>query len=749
MMPLSTPDSDPASGQATSAPERRQATLERRALDRRVRALIEGMSDAFLALDDQWRVVYANREAARLNGVAASELVGCDHWERWPETMGGELEREYRRAMNDRVPVQLEHYYPASARWHDVRAFPMDEGGLAIFYRDITFQKNIEAERERQAKALATAHDQALRAELQFRLLVDRVRGYAVFLMDPDGIITHWGEGARRLKGWEAEEIVGRHLSDLYPPGATAEDGSAIEHLRKASESGEYVGEGSRMRKGGSLFHARVTLTALRRGGELVGFSKITQDLTVDRQREEVVVAALSAAQSANDAKSQFLANTSHEIRTPLNAVMGYAELLELGLAGPLSNEQRQYLQRIQETSRHLLTLINDVLDLSRIEAGQMRTWPEPARVRDVVDAAMRVIEPQARSRQVGLLNACSPSAPVAYYADTERVRQILVNLLSNGVRFTEPGGRVTVSCGTTTEAPADAETSHRGELTFVRVEDTGVGIAAEQVDRIWEAFVQADGARTRKVGGSGLGLTISRHLARLMDGDITVRSEPGLGSSFTLWLPGADPSEVPQGTPPVLDVADANAPTEEMPSDADAKGAAIRVMERPPSGVADIGEALLAEAERILSMYIVRLRTDERVPSARDLTDEALGDHEVTFLADLASCLELVGEDGPDATAMLSDGSAIQRLIAVRHGAQRARLGWSEAEVRRDYEILLDEIVSAIRRRVTRGSSPAVERAVELVTLFVRAAERHSLEAYARWRAGGDPDDTTAGDAQ
>src|SRR5687767_10072110 len=155
--------------------EERRSTAARRALDRRVMAVIEGMYDAFLALGPDWRVTYANAEAARLNGAIAAELVGRDHWEVWPETVGSTVERAYRRAVTERVPVAFEHHYPAAGIWHDVRAYPADDGGLAVFFRDITPQKRLEAERARQARELADAHDKAIAAETQFRLLVDRV----------------------------------------------------------------------------------------------------------------------------------------------------------------------------------------------------------------------------------------------------------------------------------------------------------------------------------------------------------------------------------------------------------------------------------------------------------------------------------------------------------------------------------------------------------------------------------------------
>ncbi|MDF1503851.1 ATP-binding protein [Roseisolibacter sp. H3M3-2] len=709
-----------ASAARHDAPPRDRRAAERRARDRSVLAVVEGMSDAFLALDRDWRVTYANREAARLNGTTPEALVGRDHWAQWPETRGTEVERQYRRAHAERVPVAFEHHYADADVWHEVRAYPAESGGLAVFYRDVTARKRLEAERARQARELADAHDKAMAAETQFRLLVDRVRDYAVFLADPDGIITHWGRGAERIKRWTAEEIVGRHLRVLYPPGGDAEDGSAEDHLRHAAAHGEYIGEGTRMRKDGTFFPARVVLTALHEGGRLKGFSKITQDLTGEREHARTLERATATAEAASTAKSQFLANTSHEIRTPLNAIIGYAELLDIGLAGPLTETQRQYLGRIRGTSRHLLALVNDVLDLSKIEAGEMRTAREPALVRDAAAAALQLVEPQARARDIVLVNGCTPQATAAYRGDPARVRQVLANLLSNAVRFTEAGGRVTLTCGAADAAPPEACVARDARAepwTFVRVEDTGVGIAAEQLDRIWDAFVQADAARTRTIGGSGLGLTISRHLARLMGGDVTVRSRPGHGSSFVLWLPAADPSEVAD--------APADARADEAPDDAP------RAPDAEGDGLRRVGEGLLAEAERVLAAFLARLRVDEGTPSARALGDAQLQDHTVTFVADVAQSLLTVGADGPLTAEMLRDGSEIQRLIAERHGVQRAQLGWPEAELRREWALLGEALADAVR---PLPAAPAdVAQALALIERLVAAAVEASLRGYRR----------------
>jgi PAS domain S-box-containing protein len=571
----------------------------RRETDRRVSDIVERMSDAFLAIGPDWRVTYANREVARLNGIPASALVGRNHWEAWPMTVGSEVERQYRRVMAEHTPVQFEHYYEGYDVWHDIRAYPTDDGGLAVFYRDITTQKKLEAERERQARELEVA---------------------------------------------------------------------------------------------------------------------------------------MTAAEAANRAKSQFLANTSHEIRTPLNAVMGYGELLSLEMAGPLTSQQKHYVARIQATSRHLLGLVNDLLDLARIEAGQMRAAREPGLVAPVVQGALHLVEPQARTRRVVLTNACGRGVR-AYSGDPERVRQILVNLMSNAVRFTEPGGRVTITCGAAVKPSHNAQVtaSHATGWTFVRVEDTGIGIAPEQMDRIWGAFEQGDASRTRKFGGSGLGLTISRHLARLMGGDITVKSQPGLGSSFVLWLPAADPR----------DVRESVRTTPSEPSSAVEPADTLDVLAESPAaaeesaGLTEVAEALISETERVLATYGARLRADPALAHARPLAETELEDHLATFVVDAAQCVASIGRDGPDAVAMLRDGSVIQRLIAARHGAQRARLGWEEREVRREYEVLREEIHAAVRR--ARPSVAQAERALEVLDHMLARAEEESVGAYLRSREQGD----------
>jgi PAS domain S-box-containing protein len=244
--------------------------------------------------------------------------------------------------------------------------------------------------------------------------------------------------------------------------------------------------------------------------------------------RTEELEAARAAAEDANHAKSQFLAVMSHELRTPLNAIGGYVQLLELGIHGPVTDEQREALDRITRGQRHLLRLINDVLNLARIEAGRVEYALVPVRMADVVAGVLPMVEPQMAA--AGLTCRTSVPPELVARADAEKLQQILINLLTNAVKFTPTGGTVTVL----------AERDPTDGRALVRVADSGIGIAPEKLERIFEPFVQVDGGHTRRAEGTGLGLAISRDLARGMGGDLWARSEEGRGSTFTLSLPEA-----------------------------------------------------------------------------------------------------------------------------------------------------------------------------------------------------------------
>lgn len=256
--------------------------------------------------------------------------------------------------------------------------------------------------------------------------------------------------------------------------------------------------------------------------------------LAVLRQQE-----LAEEAREANQAKSHFLATLSHEIRTPITAMLAYADLFDLGIGGPLTDQQKEYVAKMRNSGQELVELIDDVLDVAGVEAGRARVTLEPHEASEAVAAAIAAVELQASA--VGVkLRAGDTCLGSVYLGDSGRVRQILVILLTNALKFTDPGGTVVVSCGSSTACGASARLAGDGPWIFLSVEDDGIGISSEDAARIFEAFVQVDHGDGRKRVGSGLGLAIAMEFAHRMGGDLTLRSAPGEGSCFTLWLPAA-----------------------------------------------------------------------------------------------------------------------------------------------------------------------------------------------------------------
>jgi PAS domain S-box-containing protein len=365
-----------------------------------------------------------------------------------------------------------------------------------------------------------------------YHLLVHSVVDYAIFLLDSRGYIRTWNRGAERLKGYSREDIVGEHLSVFYAEEDRS-DGFPEHELYVATREGRFEDEGWRIRKDGSRFWANVVITALFREGELVGFAKVTRDLTerkrAEDERERLLErerAARTQAEAANRAKSEFLAAMSHELRTPLNAIAGYLQLLEMGIAGELSPEQTEMLGRVRRNEEHLLALIDDLLQFTSIRAGQLRVSAAEVSVPEVLENLETLVPPDASGRFRYRCEACDPDLRAV--GDRERIEQILLNLVSNAVKFGRPGTEVAV-----TAEPV-------GGAVHLRVRDAGPGIPDERLEEIFQPFVQARDAPSADFSrqGVGLGLAISRELAAAMGGTLTAESTPGAGSVFTLTLP-------------------------------------------------------------------------------------------------------------------------------------------------------------------------------------------------------------------
>ena len=367
-------------------------------------------------------------------------------------------------------------------------------------------------------------------SERRFRLMVESVVDYAIFMLDAEGKVASWNAGAQRITGYETQEIAGQHFSRFYPR-EDVERRKPQWELEVAAAEGRFEEEGWRVRKDGSSYWGNVVITAVRDDtGRLLGYAKVVRDLTERNRVEAELIRAKVTAERASEAKSQFLANMSHELRTPLNSLLILARLLGDNAGGNLNPKQVQFAQTIYASGMDLLSLINDLLDLAKIEAGAITALTfTPARLDELREDLERTFRQVAQDKGLQFAIRLDAALPATIRTDMPRLKQVLKNLLANAFKFTKQG-RVSVDI-----APVE------GKRIAFAVLDTGIGIPAEKQKLIFEAFQQADGTTSRQYGGTGLGLSISRELTRLLGGEIRVASEPGKGSSFTLYLPLSD----------------------------------------------------------------------------------------------------------------------------------------------------------------------------------------------------------------
>jgi signal transduction histidine kinase len=451
-----------------------------------------------------------------------------------------------------------------------------------------------------------------------------------------------------------------------------------------------------------------------------------------DRERSLLHAAVKEAherALASSRAKCEFLATMSHEMRTPLNAVLGYAELLELELPGSLNDAQHSYVERIRDASARLLSLINDTLDLAKLDAGRLVLERARFDARSMIDAAIAHVAPiaEARGVRVAVRNDGEPEL----FADRRRAEQIVSQLLSNAVRFSEAGREVIVSASRF-GAP---ETGDFGDASScwcaIRVEDSGVGIGERDLDAIFQPFTQVDASLTRGAEGTGLGLTIVRRLARLMGGDLSVTSRLGAGSVFTLWLPA-----------PAMIEANGEL--------ADCGTRERRGGSRSARGLADVAEAILADLDGLMDRFVARLRQDEQLATvAARLERHVLEDHAASFLANIAQSLAVIDGAQGDSAPLMRDATDIQLLIADRHGAYRQRTGWTEEELEREHDLMLETVEESVRTRLPATAEfppDSIDTALGLVRRFVERAREQGLRAYRRAAIGVVADIPTDG---
>jgi two-component sensor histidine kinase len=373
-----------------------------------------------------------------------------------------------------------------------------------------------------------------------------------------------------------------------------------------------------------------------------------------------------------------------------------------MGVRGGLTDDQRALLQRVEASGRHLLELVTRLLDMSKAEAGELTVHTELNLADEIAASAVTLARPTAGNRQI----ECRWDAeePLRFLGDGIRVRQILVNLLTNAIQSTDEDGRIVVACehveGAVTPEHLRGQT---GPWLRISVEDDGVGIPDDRIEAVFEPFVQGDTQPlVRRKDGTGVGLALGRNLARLMGGELSAVSKEGVGARFSLWLPAPRPSPVPQER---------------------------RLVRREAADLGVLSEHLLRRLKPIMDTYVARLREDGAVPRAREASEIALRDHVPHFLSGVASLLSHTGATAPEISAVLQGGHAIQRMTLELHGAERHAMGWSADAVKRDLAILRHVIETDLRAEAPPDADFDQISAV-LERLFDQA-ERLSLQGW------------------
>jgi PAS domain S-box-containing protein len=550
----------------------------------------------------------------------------------------------------------------------------------------------------------------------QLRAIIESLAD-GIVIVDRDGVIRFANPAAGRLFTKSPEDLIGTPLGTPVVGGEKTE----MEIVRRGENEVVYA-------------ELRVVDTTWDgEAVELVSLRDVTDRKYAEERSKQLAHErdARLEAEAASRAKSDFLAIMSHELRTPLNAILGYSELIEIGVSGETSKVVRDQVGRIRRAARHLLGLVNDILDLAKFEAGRLDVANAPALAAEAVASALVLVQPQAEARNLTLVVAPTIATLPPFIGDSERVRQIIVNLLSNAVKCTEPGGTITVDGGVTPTPDPRAKLQPTRSHLYLSITDTGTGIEKEKLAAIFEPFVQADSGTKRTREGSGLGLTIGLRLARAMGGDLTVDSTLGVGSSFTLWLPVDDNSVASASTHEngSRDSTDA-ASVERQPTRAGAPARHFR-------GLCELSEQFLMELGPLVSAVVNRVRFDPALSMAAGLRTSQVTDHLTTLLADIAGALVVIEESGGETSPLLADAVEIQRLVAERHGAQRARLGWTEASLRREFMIIREEVERVVRHALPSGTPLPANDAVGIVNRFVDQAEYLSVRALERARVG------------
>ena len=469
--------------------------------------ILESITDAFIAVDEDWTLTYVNAQAEAFLERGRENLLGRNLWDEFPEAMGSTFEEKYERAIAENTTVEFVEHYPPLDRWFEVKAFPFDDG-LSIYFDDVT--DRMEAR-------------ESLRRERDLTEAVMDTSIAAVVIVDASGRISFANEPAGTILGADVDALTGR--SHRETGTLRALDGTPLpprdwpfERILETNESlaeQRYIFEGD----AGTPRYISVNGAPLRNNdGTIRQVVFSIEDITEQVRYERELKAAKEEAEQANQLKSAFLANMSHDVQTPLSSIMNHADLLRR----EVGEEHQDRIDLIKRSSNRLLDTLESVLDLSKLEAGAVEATPEEIDLADELLGTAEIFQPQATGRDIAL--ETDVEEPLHAELDPTMLHRITDNLLSNALKFTDPGGTVTLR-------------ARGGDGTVeIEVADTGDGIEEAFLPNLFEPFSRSE--EQKNTDGTGLGLAITKHLTDVMGGAIDVESEKGVGTTFTVRLP-------------------------------------------------------------------------------------------------------------------------------------------------------------------------------------------------------------------
>jgi PAS domain S-box-containing protein len=486
--------------------------------------LVESVKDyAIFMLDADGNIKTWNEGAQRIKGYKANEIIGKHFSIFYPPDALASKHPQHELMIAEREGSYEEQGWrvrkDGSLMWANVVITAVRENGKLVGFakvtRDLTESKKAQQDEE------------------LFQLLVGSVADYAIFMLDPDGKVMTWNEGAQRIKGYKASEVIGQHFSIFYTKDMRLRHHPEKE-LAIAKKDGRYEEEGWRVRKDGSLFWANVVITAIYQDKKLIGFAKITRDLTqrllFDQEREmnsKALDDTNKALRVALDVKSQFLSTISHEVRTPMSGIIGLTEILTME---DLGEDTNAVVGSIFNSSKRLLQLLNNLLDSAKMDSGETTLECSSIPIRSIIGEVRQLIMPDAIKKQLKVTGVCDSKIPQYIFGDEQKVRQILLNLAFNAVKFTNVG-----------EVDISASLLEQGDdkitIRFT-IKDTGIGIKEQDMGKLFQPFVQAEDSTKTIYGGTGLGLSICKQLVEIMGGQIRFNSVYGKGSTFLCDVP-------------------------------------------------------------------------------------------------------------------------------------------------------------------------------------------------------------------